>query len=200
MKKILVYIVLLGLTTASLANTLWWGTEPNTVSDQLGTLVPTSKTDGTVGAFAQLIWVGLDGNVDDFLYSGTGVSDDDSVIAITYSYGASGLGDKSGQFKILDSGLAENKQVYVRVYNAANPDYYTSGTSAVITGSSISYYWQSAVHSFTYSDVGANDEWNFTGGTNVQTTMAIPEPATFLLFGMGAMGAWLVRRKNRMSV
>jgi len=29
---------------------------------------------------------------------------------------------------------------------------------------------------------------------------AIPEPATFVLFGIGGMGAWMVRRRKRLSV
>jgi hypothetical protein len=30
-----------------------------------------------------------------------------------------------------------------------------------------------------------------------QNIQAVPEPATFLLFGMGGLGAWLIRRKQR---
>lgn len=180
------------------ANTLLWGSDTNTVSDEFGNLVPTSKTNGTIGAFAQLIWVGLDGNVDDFLYSGTGVSDDDQVLAVNYSYGRDYLfGDNDGKFFDAPSGLSEDSQVYVRVYNAANPNY-ANGTNAVITGSDISHYWQSSVYSFDYIELGTDDLWNFTGGTDVQTTTAVPEPTTFFLFAMGGMGAWVIRRKNRL--
>ncbi len=197
MKKVLIFtLLLMGLALTSSANDLLWGSEPNTVSDQNGTLVPTSKTDGLWGAFAQLIWVGLDGDVDDFLYSGTGVTGDDAVISTTYSYGGSGLGDKSGQFKLINAGLSADALLYVRVYNTANSNY-ANGIAAVITGNTISHYWESATHSFTFDGIGADDQWNFTGGADVQTTQAVPEPATALLFGIGGLGAFIVRRNKK---
>jgi hypothetical protein len=41
------------------------------------------------------------------------------------------------------------------------------------------------------TDINVN--FDFTG----QTWQAIPEPATVLLFGIGGMGAWLLRRRQQ---
>ncbi|MCC7300635.1 MAG: PEP-CTERM sorting domain-containing protein [Verrucomicrobia bacterium] len=46
-----------------------------------------------------------------------------------------------------------------------------------------------------WSPPAANVNVSFSG----QSWQAVPEPATFLLFGIGGIGAWLVRRNKRME-
>ena len=193
MKKSLLISVVIGLTSTALANALLWGTV-GTVTCQ-GVPVATSKSDPFVGAFAQLISVGANGVIDPLVYSGNGVSGDDVVLDITFSYGGSFIGTKDGKFKFIDGGLVFSQSVYVRVYNEANENY-NDGVSAAITGGVVRYYWESSIHTFVYDSAPTafDDQWDFTGGSGAEV---IPEPTTLLLFVIGGISAWFVRRKNR---
>jgi hypothetical protein len=90
----------------------------------------------------------------------------------------------------------ETDQVYMRLYNGPT----VSGTP--YNGES-GWYIQSAT--LTLVDIvddinppspGQTDvTFNFSG----QSWQAVPEPATALLFGIGGMGAWMVRRNKLKS-
>ncbi len=202
MKKIVITILLGSFALSALANDLLWGSDSGfTVSDNSGALVATSKTDPLDGAFIQLISAGLNGVIDPFNYFGVGVSGDDVVIATSYSFGGSGLGVKDGKFKYIAAGFDASETdatVYVRVYNEANENY-ANGVAATITGGVVTHYWESALESFTWNDTGADTQWDFTGGANVQTTTVVPEPATAMLLALGGGLAWLVRLKQRLG-
>jgi len=81
--------------------------------------------------------------------------------------------------------LTEGLEVFYRIYNSS------SVPSAP--------YWQIDSATATLQDLssgflpGAN---NVTLSFSGQTWQAVPEPATFLLFGIGGVGAWLVRRNK----
>ncbi|AKJ64420.1 hypothetical protein [Kiritimatiella glycovorans] len=200
-------VVVVGFSMVANANlVLQWGSGNHQIMNYNGANIPYSESDGTQGAFAQLINTGPDGTPDFFAtnqLSTTGVTDDDFVVSVTYSYGGPALGTQSNEFKLVDSTVdteAENGTYYVRVFNVANTAYVTKGTNALLSDLDYAdiddvYYWESATHTFTYSELGVPDEFYFTGGSDRQTTFAVvPEPATALIFGPGSMLLIALRR------
>ncbi len=84
----------------------------------------------------------------------------------------------------------EADSVLLRLYNNANPGLATFKIDSA---------FQALANLDNLAAPGPNAldvQFDFSSST----WQAVPEPATFLLFGMGGIGAWLVRRKNRMSV
>lgn len=79
--------------------------------------------------------------------------------------------------------------VYARVWNVSGTYYWQSD---VLTGADVPEY--TGVPS-TITDAGFLEATDYVS-TNVQ---AVPEPATALLFGIGAAGAWIVRRRTRIA-
>lgn len=199
MKKLLtaVMVLLLVLPYVS-ANTLRWGSEMYYIKDyDLGDL-PYSEDDGTVGAFRQLIWVGADGLVDAFVNSGTGITDDDWVVDVSYSYGKGIIGEWTNQFGYIATGFGaaeSNNLYYARVYNAGNPDY-ASDTNAVIPVGATHYY-ESDTHAFAYQETGLDDDFDFSFGSDQQTLTLIPEPGTLALFGIGLLTIAARRRLRK---
>ena len=209
MKRIvsgLICVVLFGALSTTSANLLQWGSEDYEITDVDGSDLPYSTTEGTNGAFAQLIFAGANGTGDIFATNQldtTGVSGDDVVVDVTFSFGGPTLGSKVNHFKLINSSVDstnENGAYYVRVYNAANLAFDADGTAAALEDLDVAdvndlYYWQSDLHTFTYSELGANDQWDFSGGSDRQTTFAVvPEPATALIFGPGSMLLIALRR------
>ena len=190
-------------------NQLRWGSQLNTVKDENNNNLPYSETDGTQGAFAQLIWVGPDGQIDDFdPGSQDGTGDDDVVVDTTYSYGSEGsvLGTFPNLFQYQAVPLSvigedeDGYKYYVRVFNFANPNFYTQGTTASV--SSATYYYQSGTYTYDWGDPEAGATlltFEFTEGQNRQTDMitAVPEPSTLALMGLGAAALIGARRKRK---
>jgi len=183
-----------------------WGETSNIITDENNQNLEYSESTGTQGAFAQLIWVGPDNTKDPFSTSTpTGVSGDDAVVATTYSFGGTSgvLGPYTNQFKFNNVGSSiigpdENGyRYYVRVFNGPNPNY-ASGTNAAVNGvAGITYYYESDVDTFNYSEFGANDTFSFGQGQDRQTLTAVPEPSTLALMGLGAAALIGARRKRR---
>jgi len=183
---------------------LFWTSSTNKVTGYGGQGLPYSETDGTQGAFAQLIWVGPNGTRDPFDPSDPdGTGNDDVVVDITFSYGAVIPGTKSNQFAdvgvpLSDIGAAQNgSNYYVRVYNAPNPNYNAVG--APITGVvGITYYYESDIHAYDHKGGTQPDIWNFTGGTDQSTQLQlVPEPTTMGLMAVGALALVASRRRRK---
>ncbi|QHI67952.1 PEP-CTERM sorting domain-containing protein [Tichowtungia aerotolerans] len=206
MKKAII-IALTAITSVAMANELLWGTS-TVLQDQTGSTIATSFGDPLSGAFAQLVYAGADGQIDAFGTSGAGTTGDDMVVAINYAYGTTAAPFAQpgllGKFNLLTTSgvnsLAENGTYYVRLFNAANSNY-GDGTSASVFGTAITYYWDSGVTTFSYDELGADVSWDFASGgspaTGDWTAVAVPEPATIGLLGLGTMAAWFIRRSKQ---
>jgi len=75
--------------------------------------------------------------------------------------------------------------------------------SVVFNSSSIaaaSEYWYTSAFETITGTTGPGGSYQ-TPGTDIldtyTTTEVVPEPATAMLFGIGGMGAWMLRRKNQ---
>lgn len=168
-------------------NTLQWGETSNSIRNNVGGDLPYSKTDGTVGAFAQLIWVGANGVADVFVPTGTGVSGDDMVVSVSFSCN-SGLLDtnKFGFVVVPGFTAAQNgSNYYVRVFDHANP-FYAMGVNAYVP--TMGYYWQSALRAFVWDEFGPDDQWPFAGGSDQQTTIPIGGTSVAIDNAGGASG------------
>jgi hypothetical protein len=74
-----------------------------------------------------------------------------------------------------------NDDVYSVIYNAASIG---AATQAVVVDASP--FTLPGADPGTYSLSSVNNTW-----------VAVPEPATFLMFALGGFGAWMIHRKNR---
>ncbi|MFA6172465.1 MAG: PEP-CTERM sorting domain-containing protein [Kiritimatiellales bacterium] len=83
-------------------------------------------------------------------------------------------------------GLLQNDKTYSVIFNSSS--FATATRWAVIDDSTTIV---------NYGPTGFDYD---AGGTVAGDWQVVPEPATFLLFGMGGMGAWMVRRRNRLTV
>lgn len=163
------------LTSDSAAQAaLLWGNS-GAITNEKGTAVVSSKSDSSIGSFAQLIWAGPDEAADPFVRSDTGVSGDDAIVATVFSAEDFFSAPTPGIFpmRVLPLGSADsNKVYYVRVFNVPNPDY-AEGTSAPAPLRA-TYFWQSATHTYMHNDL-LDDHWNFApdgGATLVRGMIA----------------------------
>ena len=184
--------------SAMASSSLMWGSTGFLVRDDLNNALPGSVNDGTVGAWAQLLYAGANGVADEFLASGFGTSVDDVVVDTSYSWNGSFIGASAGKFSYQTAGTSDilNGNYYVRVYNVPNPDY-GLGNAATIPVAATHYY-ESSLHSYTYTSVAdAPDQWSFTGGANQQTlnVVSVPEPSSMILLSLGMIVAGVRRRK-----
>jgi len=203
-RKAVAFLVLSMLFSANWSNaasSFSWGEQSAsyTVKDQLGNLLPFSKTVGTSGAWAQLIYAGANGTTNDFIFSGLGVTSDDRVIDVNYSSNGSFLGAAAGMFSYQTAGTNDipNGNYYVRVFNVANSDW-ASDTNAAVPAAA-TYYYQSELHAYSYSTAtDPVDQWLFTDNVQRQTLIptAIPEPATSALFFLGLITVAGLRRRS----
>lgn len=170
----LLYIILLTSALCSLTaeSALLWGNS-GAITNERGTAIASSKTDSTVGSFAQLIWAGPDETADAFVRSDTGVSGDDAVVATVFSAEDFFSAPLPGIFpmRVLALGAADSdKGYYVRVFNAPNPDY-GEGIPAPAPLRA-TYFWQSTTHTYAHSEL-LDDQWNFApaGGETLMRGM-----------------------------
>ena len=138
---------------------LVWGNS-GAITNERGAAVASSRTDGAVGSFAQLIWAGPNETADAFVRSDTGLSGDDVVVATVFSAEDFFSAPAPGIFpmRVLPLTAADsNKVYYVRVFNAPNPDY-AAGLGAPVPLRA-TYFWQSAPHTYEH-DALLDDHWD----------------------------------------
>lgn len=184
------YSIVLLITASYCVNAdsaLVWGNS-GAITNEQGTAVASSRTNGAVGSFAQLIWVGTNNTADAFVRSDTGTSGDDEVVATVFSAENFFAAPLPGIFPIRVLALTatdSNKVYFVRVFNAPNPDY-TDGTYAPAPLHA-TYFWQSTPHAYQHNEL-LDDQWNFA-----------PAGGQTLLRGMIASNNvpvwWLVKYK-----
>lgn len=152
-------VFLLFAIAASHAGLVWGNS--GAITNERGVAVASSRTDGAVGAFAQLICAGPNETADAFVRSGTGLGGDDVVVATVFSAEDFFSAPAPGIFPMRVLALASadsNKVYYVRVFNVPNPDY-AEGTSAPAPLRA-TYFWQSATHAYAHDEL-LDDHWNF---------------------------------------
>ena len=176
------------LCMSAVADLAWFNSRA--IKDQNNIPVAAHSTDYTVGFFAQLVFTGIDGTKDDFVASGTGTTDDDVVVATMFA-GQDDFIPQNGFYPVHTGVVGPaNGDYYVRVYNAANPNY-PSGALAAIPPAA-TYYWESIEHSYIHNDSEV-DNCDFSAGSSELRTLnpisQIPEPAMFglALVSIGAL-------------
>jgi hypothetical protein len=165
----------------------YFGTDVNA-----GILAPDGSGKSTI---AQLVY-SADTNVN-FALAGGLASGNDSILGQFTITEGSTAGSKWGDFNVQSytNDTFTAGYVYARVFQdnsiAANDWYYYTTPIALINLTDYTSVQDLQMN----TDLSNGNSINT--GTNVAQVQAIPEPATFLLFGMGATGAWLLRRKQR---
>ena len=171
------------------------------VGDEGGT--PIARGNGlTGGGFLQLIWTGADGEIDPAVQVGTGVTDDDVVLAVWYFDGGAlaedGVWSSGNTYDDdTDNGVVGNT-LYVRAWKDVSSGYTGSSNDPVPV---VPTYYGDTTNFWTVGAGGSQDYDHTTTGPyapnqNWNTDTYIPEPGTFslLLLGFAAIG---IRRKMR---
>ena len=197
MKKIVMSMIVSSLVVAAYGNIqVAWDAAGGFYWDANGTSTYTpGNTFLTAGGTttAQLMFspdatrdsIGLNGlgSVNDTLLASFSVSAPDG-----YAYFDAGLATAT-----YTAGYAYALIFQKSAHTAGDWYYYTPMiTLADITGSALPQTIEMNTDLANGNAVGKN-------GLGVDSAQVVPEPATFLLFGIGGMGAWLIRR-NKMQV
>ncbi len=180
MKKLTLLIIALLITATAQAGTISWNSANFA-----------SLTDGwLVALYEDVSGDGFDATTINY---STGATDSDDVyLGLTYttaiSSGKSGTGWGTS-FSAPGGDLALGDSIITVIFNSAALD--GSATTA----------WYSDGFAGTLSDNGFGQAMlpatNIDATYTVTSIAAVPEPATALLFGIGGMGAWIVRRNKR---
>lgn len=178
-KWIVILMVLTSVATGARAGTITWGSANLGAGYTAGWLVALYEDVSKDG------WDSTSINV-----SNGSTGGDDTFLGFTTSLTIGKSGTIWGSsFSAPGGSLTFNDHIYSVLFNAPTMAAATQYKVTTLTTQGNSYYQLPA------TDID---------GAYVTSTMgsfqAVPEPATFLLFGIGGMGAWMVRRKNRISV
>jgi Na+/alanine symporter len=193
MKKLIIITMVLtagiaAISNADLTSFRWQNTAAGSVKNNLG---------DNVDAGVALYYLSNDSNIDF-----------DPNVLLTSTYGddflynsqITGTGAFAGRLPgvyVTESDLGNNYQgyqSYLIVLNMAFASFTT--VEAVPLGT---YYWISSL-SLDLADPNApNTPQTFNPGSIQTLTTVIPEPATMGLFGLGAIGTWLIRRKKKLA-
>jgi len=176
MKKVLIGWVL-ALSTLSLqAATVNWGYTSDLSSGyNAGWLVQMYQDvdgDSTLGSLL------FDTVAADGTFTAAGNGDDDILLAAT-TFLADSKGSPPVIWSVPTQSVGDDIDVYTVIFNQASV-----GGMGIIVDSSV----------FTTPDGGVG---SYLQGSVNGSWQAVPEPATALLFGIGGMGAWVVRRNKR---
>jgi hypothetical protein len=182
-KWLITLAVLAGISLNTMAGTITWG------SSDLGV----GYTDGwLIALYEDVSKDGWDATTINFT---TGATDSDDIYLGVTTILSSGKGGVTWgtTFSAPGGSLGLGDYVYSVLFNAATIasayNYkYTTMTDGLFAGGGNSWYTLPA------SDGDATYKT-----TTLSDWQAVPEPATALLFGIGGMGAWMVRRSKLKS-
>lgn len=217
MKKILaVLLVGLAATSFGVVNIDWgstYGFYFGVTDPGVGILAPNGSTNATI---AELVYCGANGLRDKVNIGGGALLDDevtagDDVVWGTYAITLSGdaQADSDGLLTYAHfNGNLQNYQqafvtgnFYARIFQSSDIKggdwyFYTKTTAlADVTGSMFAQAIELAPDAMVQIDAALMNPT--TGSGFAGTSQVIPEPATFLLMGIGGMGAWLLRRRQQ---
>ncbi len=176
--KWIIMVVLAGLAFNSMAGTITWASLDLGSGYTAGWLVALYEDVSKDGWDASMINVA------------NGATDsDDAYIGVTSSLVVGKAGTIWGDIFSAPSGsLITNDRVYSVLFNAP--------TMAAATQYKVSTMTSQGNSWFQLPAADGDDTYQVNTMGSFQ---AVPEPATFLLFGMGGFGAWLIRRKQRVK-
>lgn len=196
MKKLLV-MLLMGLVATSfgVVNVNWnstYGYFYGAADPGVGILGPEGSGKSTV---AQLVYCGVNGIADGVGVGGVTTGDD----VVWGSFTITEIGDEANTFSTY-AHFASNIQNYQQAFVSGNVYARIFQDNAIGAGD---WYFSSPI--LALSDITGNNlpqEIELAGSAmqsinvGAGTAQVVPEPATFLLFGIGGMGAWLLRRNK----
>lgn len=169
-----------------------WGTSGGQWLQDSSGVALTGDQNNPITGFIQMLYLGADKTYNGFIASGSGVLGDDVVVATSW-VGQNVFFNTDGSFtpatEIYDTS-STNSLFLVRLFDTVSPNYAagevpTSGNyqySSIFMGSTTTGPTQDA------------DEFYLTSA--LQTTIAIPEPATLAL-AFTAIGFFVIKRLRR---
>ena len=223
MKKIKLTTTILALSLCSqlsMADFTWTVASTDRMYDSTGSTLLTGGTSASVGFFVELIYAGSNDVIDFGSQDGsgnyeidpsntTGVWGDDVRVATTYvGYGTPPFGTdaRQGFFDVQTpvylTGGAADRNFYIRAWEATSPDLTTSpvnltmdavnfGVSGLISDDGLGGTLDGEGNTIP------NDGHIFSGFDATLSAIAIPEPGTLALFGLGGFALWNLQRRKR---
>ncbi len=182
MKKIAVIAMVAVLMSVSQASQVSWGNDPE-IFDWLGVEIPGSST------WIIRMYESVDASINFGVSGGVATNLlDDTWGGIEFSWidgGLPGLGVAVINNSDTTYNLAQNDNCYSVLFNSSS---FATASRFVIIDNSLA----------AANYVGGDFSYN-PGGASAGDWQAVPEPATALLFGIGGMGAWMIRRNKLKS-
>ncbi len=197
MKKLLLCMALILTSTLSVnAAEIEWANDPSTLIydwSGAGNLVLETYTSYIIRLYE---------SVDDTINFGiVGViatnTADDIWTGVAFNW-ASGGGDGAGYAQIFNTdtsfGINTGNKIYSVIFNNSSAANQTgAGYFAIVDNALATVSYPGDAMSYNPGGVvgglqGSGGDWQQVG--------AVPEPATALLFGIGGMGAWMIRRNK----
>jgi hypothetical protein len=195
MQKLIVVVVAVILASAGLAhaNGIEWDATAGWCNYANGSTPLTGGANGSIGCFAQLLWVGPNGLIDSAYNSGTGVGTSDDVV-IDKNFMGFGVGGANGFFganQLTEGGnIQSNRDYFVRVWSAPAADF----AAGLVPTSSTNRYGNSSIWTY-HSVLPTFDTFDASTVSDINTTLSpIPEPA---VFGLGIIGLISLRLFGR---
>lgn len=193
MKKVAIACLIALLSASVYADFDWANTSTNRLYYNGGSALLDGNADNTIGCFVQLIWAGADGQIDDAVLSGTGVTDDDTVESTTW-VGNNVFLNADGRYAGSTITADDAGSYYVRFWTAPSANY----ASGFVPTSSTNYYGNTALWSNPGTEPpGDPDVFNSIPNGGISATLqvsAIPEPT---LLGLGLVGLMTLRMYRR---
>lgn len=178
--KWIMMMVLTGLAFNSTAGTIAWGSSDLGAGYTAGWLVALYEDVSKDGFDASMINIANGSTDSDDTYLGitSALTIGKSGTAWGSSFGATGVAP-----------LSFNDRLYSVLFNAPTMAAATQYKVTTMTTQGNSWYALPA------TDIDGSYQT-----TTMGSFQAVPEPSTFLLFAMGGIGAWLIRRKQMAKV
>jgi hypothetical protein len=190
-KKIInAIVVAIAVVTSANASQINWANDPEVYDwSGAGNLVL-----GTYSSYVVRLYESVDATINFGVVGGVATNTaDDTWTGLQFNWNDGGGDNGFAAAELLASdssyGVNEGDKVYSVIFS-------TGGSYFAIIDSSLAAVSYPGAQ-MTYNPGGIVGGLQGAGGDWQQV---VPEPATFLLFGIGGMGAWLVRRRNRLTV